>query len=339
MNTPDDFYIPDFPEEEYTKEQFAALRHWLGKDERNRTLFRQHYLLWKSASVAYNTDRYDTEKAFREFKARHPAQQKRKRTVLSGWPVITAAGFAKAAVILLLVLSAPIAWRMYRTKPGAPQYTRIEVPNGSTAKITLPDSTAVWLNSGSALQYGHSFNRSDRYLVLEGEGYFEVRKNPALPFVVHTERLDVRALGTRFNIHAYQDNEEIRVALKDGSVSVSERAGEGTEVVLAPNRQAIYTKSTRLLAVKEIQAGYIHAWQAGKLHFDRLPLSEISKELHRRYDITIEITDTVLQEKRYYADFDTSQSLAEILNILSTGKKFKYTIHGGKAVISPYSIH
>ena len=124
----------------------------------------------------------------------------------------------------------------------------MEVPLGSQTKVILPDSSVVCLNSGSVLKYDPAFLRKkSREVYLIGEGYFEVQKNPEKPFIVHADDINVKVLGTVFNVRSYPEDSEIEVSLIKGKVNVFSASETRDNVILASDEQLTYDKRSCLL--------------------------------------------------------------------------------------------
>ena len=162
--------------------------------------------LWFSALAADDSCAYNVDKAFDRFVSR--TQQKR-RTVFNIPKIV----YGAAAVILLLIASTISYWWGERQLQNQFADILVEAPLGAKTKLILPDSTLVWLNAGSKIVYSQGFGVKDRHLRLNGEAYFEVRKNEKLPFDVMTKELNVKVLGTKFNFRNYDEDEEVTVNL------------------------------------------------------------------------------------------------------------------------------
>ena len=167
--------------------------------------------------------------------------------------------FRSIAAIFILVISVSVAsFYIYKdiVSPNdkAICYETFS-PVGSQTKIILPDSTVVWINSGSSLKYNQAFGKKDRVVALTGEGYFEVTKDKSKPFIVHTDSLNVKVLGTVFNVRAYNDDANVIVNLIEGSVNVSlpkmESAGYFS---MKPNEKLVFNKQTKKIESSNVDA-------------------------------------------------------------------------------------
>ena len=170
------------------------------------------------------------------------------------------------------------------------EYTELQVPAGKLSKITLADGTMVTLNAGSKLKYPNIFRGGIREVQLEGEGYFQVTKRPQQPFVVRTERLHVKVLGTSFNIRSYRQDARMEVSVVSGKVEVdSNEKGVGKSVLLTPQQKASYTVATGVLEKGICESADEIAWQNGVLNFRNNSMKEVARVLERKFDITIRL--------------------------------------------------
>lgn len=133
-----------------------------------------------------------------------------------------------------------------------PSYCQIEVPQGASSKLLLPDSTIVFLNGGTVLKYDVSLQqRTDRKVFLSGEAYFKVSRNMLKPFIVHTGELNIKVLGTTFNVASYPDDAEIKVSLVEGSVNVYTTSEAKKNILLSPDEQAVIIKC-KVLSMRKV---------------------------------------------------------------------------------------
>lgn len=188
---------------------------------------------------------------------------------------------------------------------------RLIVPRGSDFKVQLSDGTEVWLNAGSELEYPEVFTGKKREVKLRGMAYFKVEKDATRPFVVHTDRTDIRVLGTEFCVSDCCDSSN-RVTLVSGRVTVTDRAG--TEYRLLPGQQSEVSAAGSV--VREVETFYHTAWKDGYFIFHEAPLRRIMEELSAWYDLDYLIEDPSLDEVRITArlrKFDTADPLLELL--------------------------
>lgn len=204
----------------------------------------------------------------------------------------------------------------------------VSVAYGERKHLLLPDSSEVWLNAGTVLKYPRKFADNRRSVYLDGEGYFSVRKNAAKPFIVEASRLSVKVLGTRFNVKAYSDDENITATLTSGKVEV--KAPTLKARVLKPNEQLTYNRSTSYVSITEVPAADTDSWITGKLIFSNASLSEIRQTLERRYNVVIENATAIPASERYTVRFLKNENLDEVLNVLGDIAGFGYRKSGQK---------
>ena len=195
-------------------------------------------------------------------------------------------GYRIAAVVLLVITMSVTVYYIYngiQIAGQSKQLCMMEVPLGSQTKVYLPDGTVVCLNSGSTLKYSPSFlKQKTRDVYLTGEGYFEVEKNPERPFIVHTNELKVKVLGTVFNIRSYHEDPEVEVDLVEGKVNVSMNSDEKKNVVLSPDECLIYNKERQQMRKDVTDAKRMTLWTTGRLNFVNTSFVSLMKDIHRK---------------------------------------------------------
>ena len=203
----------------------------------------------------------------------------------------------------------------------------VEAPLGSKTKLYLPDGTLVWLNAGSRMTYSQGFGVDNRKVELEGEGYFEVKRNEKIPFFVKTKDLQLQVLGTKFNFRDYPEDHEVVVSLLEGKVGLNNLLREEKEAVLSPDERAVLNKANGLLTVESVTASNASQWTDGYLFFDEELLPDIAKELERSYNVKIHIANDSLKTFRFYGNFvRREQNIQEVLEALASTEKMQYKI-------------
>lgn len=210
--------------------------------------------------------------------------------------------------------------------------TKIFVAYGNNEHLFLPDGSEVWINSGSTIQYQTAFDGDKRIVSLDGEALFSVVKDQGRPFIVKTSRLSVNVLGTKFNLKAYADDENVITTLINGKVEVNTQTNETK--VLEPGEQLVFNKKTSAINVTEIPDAEMGGWQTGELIFTAVTLDEIIKMLERRFDVIIENRIDVSQSKQYTIKFLKNENLTEILNILEDIVGFKYRQQANRIILT-----
>lgn len=229
---------------------------------------------------------------------------------------------ASVAASLLLCL---VGWYTYDYLRPASMLTVSAQAEVTT--VTLPEGTTVTLNRYSTLQYPDRFKGDNREVHLEGEAYFEVKKDKHHPFIVKAEEIQVQVLGTHFNVEAYPGDEQIRTTLLEGSVSVN---SPGEELLLSPHESAVYNRKEQTLEHETTpESGNEIAWREGIFLFDNLPLREIARQLSHAFGTQIDIATSELADYRIRARFTNKESLEQILDLLQGAGNFSYTKTNG----------
>jgi len=208
------------------------------------------------------------------------------------------------------------------------------VPFGSQTKLVLSDGTVVWLNSGSTLSYNASYGENTRDVYLAGEGYFEVHKNPKKPFIVHTNQINVKVLGTVFNVRSYTNEPSVQVDLLEGKVNVSATGttNEHPEMTLLPDEKMIYQKDKKTMTSYKSNAARTAQWVTGKLCFVDASLESIAKDLERRFDIQIKLESNNIKNETFSGSINLNQPIGAILDYLDVDKKFA-KIYMGRTIV------
>lgn len=317
-----DSYIVSFLNGTMDIEEYAVLQRWLKEKPENKDYFREYVLLWKATSIELNKDNFDAEGAFRKFETSSRVSGQNHFYLNKTLVKI----FVAASVSILCVVSSFLFfWRSGSDVKDIRQYI-VEVPAGARSKVTFPDGSVAWLNSESSIEYDSDFAKDSRNVRLQGEGYFEVSKNKNKPFIVKTEKLDVEVLGTKFNLRSYSEDPVVKVTLKEGSVKLAHFMEGTAPVLLKPNDQFTFRKSDNTMQVDSVDASEIEGWRDGSLVFNKVPLGEITKQLKRQYNIPIQIENDQLKDIVYYSDFKGQVTVKKVLEILSSGNKFRYEI-------------
>ena len=225
-----------------------------------------------------------------------------------------------AATVIIILACGWISATFYESG-SCDSNNEIYAPAGQRACVTLNDGTIVWLNACSRLTYPSRFKGGQRKVTLVGEAFFDVAKNPSKPFIVSAGALDIRALGTKFNVFCHPKSGYICTSLLEGSVAVYEPDKEKQGVVLKPENQACYQGGK--IQVKRIGDLEDFSWKEGIYSFHREPLGTIVQKLGLYFDTSIQISDTALLKKEYTGKFRQVDGIDEILRIIQKIHPFK----------------
>ncbi|MDR1408408.1 MAG: DUF4974 domain-containing protein [Tannerella sp.] len=303
-------------------EQEAALTQWRDTGE-NDMLYGEIVSLWdeiRRESSSYNPDR---DYFWKQLEARMRGTKKKRRLSVSLHAV--RAAVAAAAVLLFIVFAAAYRFGETRSKPETNLHTCTAV-NGKT-QVVLPDGSLVWLNVGSTLTYETPFLHN-REVTLDGEALFDVRKDDRRLFTVRADEVRVEVFGTRFNVHAYPAEADIRVALLDGSVNMS--AGERT-LAMTPGKIASFDRTTRQLSTVNDDIAVEACWAGNACSFEAQSLSHICRYLERWYNVDIRL-DASIAETQTYTFTITDEPLETVLRIMSRINPIRYSFGEDRTV-------
>lgn len=233
--------------------------------------------------------------------------------------------FRVAAILLipLLIYSSYSVWQHFSTVSSNMRWVEINAPYGAATHFALPDGTKVSLNSGSRLKYNVEFNK-ERKLTVDGEAYFDVRHDASHPFIVKTDVMDVRVLGTKFSISAFSQDNDVSVVLEKGKVQLTGTDKAFSEV-LQPDERFVYDRSLNKGTLEKVDASYLTSWKDGLLVFRNEPLSEVIERIGRWYNVRFDIKDQEIMDFRYRATF-RNESLDEVLKLISLTAPIQYEI-------------
>ena len=204
------------------------------------------------------------------------------------------------------------------------------IPKGGEYQVVLADGTKVWLNSASRLIYPQSFMGKERRVVLSGEAFFDVAHDAERPFIVETSRMNVKVLGTRFNVNDYDDNEEVSTTLVNGSVEIF--SGGQQAFRLVPGEQA-YGKENEL-EKREVNVRLYTSWIDGKFLFNNTELEEIAKQISRWYDVEIFFSSENVKKVRFTGAIVKFKPLDDLVRMIESTSQVRFSVKGRTIVIS-----
>jgi len=215
-------------------------------------------------------------------------------------------------------------------------FNEIHIPYGEKLKIVLSDKTEVWLNSGSTFKFPQNLNASSldkRLVYLNGEAFFDVTKNVKKPFIVKTNEIDIRVLGTQFNVSAYNQDEDITTTLVEGSVNIYETERQESPMILSPEDQALFKKTNSSFKKRKVDTDIYTSWMQNRLVIDNLSFEQIITKLERSHNVTITNQVPELNQEIFKGEFK-NENIDEILKTISLSKPFKYEINQNTITIT-----
>ena len=251
--------------------------------------------------------------------------------------------------LILLAGSSFFIWMRSGKKQLYQPVAKIEkviVPNGAPEMMLLPDSSVVWLNAGSQIHYADNFINKNREVYLDGEAYFSVKHDADHPFIVYAGNIAIRALGTKFNVHAYGEENKIEATLISGKVQVTIDGKPDQKIILMPNEKLTVTndkfklpgKPAKALKESSFEVQNIApistnvsvpevAWVQDKLAFQDEAFEVLAKRMERRYNKHIIFKDTLLGNERLTGIFE-NENIEKALRLLKMTTPFNYKVKG-----------
>lgn len=292
----------NFLEGKATREEISKIYDRITASPEELREFREYERFWEQVHKPSD----EVMKSLRDFKGRVNIHKRRRF-----WRF--ASGIAAAAVLCAVIVR---GFRQGGDREAVPadsvQEYVVNVPAGGRTDVSLPDGTRVTLNAGSCLSYTSEFNKSTRDVTLSGEGYFEVARDEDKPFNVNAGKCTVTVLGTKFDISAYEQDDEAFTALLDGSV-VFKVGGE--ETVVAPGELVTYGKDGLKKEAADVR-DYC-GWVSGIIKYNNIQFSSLLKRLEREYDTKFILEDGVLGKRTIRVSFSKNDSVDTIMQVLS----------------------
>ena len=300
----------------------AAVEAWYDASAANRRLLGEIYYILYVNDRINDTAGIDVERSLRQFKRRMHAGRR-----IS----LRAAAAAAVAVILLAggVTTVSLSKRLA-------QPLTVITHLGERSQVVLPDGTKVWLNSASSVEYVAPFFSRERRVKMDGEAYFEVQHDAQAPFVVSTNGLDIKVLGTRFNIRNDDNDHRITTVLLEGAVKAYASGDEKAAVRLRPSQQLVFdTRTGAMRLTDEPSADRSINWIDGRFCFEHDTFAEIVAELKRYYNVDVRFMDDALRSERFSGDFRVEDGIYHIMSVLQLTYKFTYKVVGNDIEIYP----
>lgn len=216
----------------------------------------------------------------------------------------------------VLIIGVVISAMFFQKNTNTDLTNNIVTGIGERTQVVLPDGTRIWVNSCSSVSYSYDYGTNSRNVYLKGEAYFQVAKNKELPFIVHSSGMRIQALGTSFNVSAYDNDGELSAVLLEGSISFKQ--SDGNEEVLTPGQKLTFSKASQKTAIEQVNAEAYVAWSHGETRFEHLKMEEITKRLQRIYHVTFVLDNEKIKNMHFTGTFRNYESLDQILKVINT---------------------
>jgi len=350
---------------ELTSEETSRLISWLEQDKNNKQLFDEMSELWITTRAASPNPGFNALEGFNNFRKKIKTTYNQKdNNIKTAWLKT----IVRYAAVILLAFSASGALFYFigrnSAAPAVQSINKLVVPLGSKAWFSLSDGTVVTLNAGSTLNVSQDYGVNNRIVRLDGEGYFNIAKDKDNPFVVQTPFLNIRALGTEFNIKAYSADRTIETTLVSGSLQIEpvKEINQGQITVLKPNQKLTFFKAdssftsgsemkekeetarsenikkirtvpvTRLVT-ENVNVDPVTSWKENRWIFEQQSLSQIAIDLERKFDVQIIFDSERLKSYRFTATI-LAEPIEQVLMALSMAAPVTYKIRGRVVTLS-----
>ena len=308
---------------------------WL-EDEENHRVFKEIEEAWRAELPSSGEQKYDIEigvqllkkKVAGKHAERSGAGKRKFISIISRW------GIAAAIAGLLLIAS---FWIVTLDHPLTTPSVYVEKTSAPNEKmyLVLPDSSKIWLNKGSSIRYIKDFEAAQREVFLKGEAFFEVVPDADKPFIVRSEHIATKVLGTSFNVKVYPGEQLATVSIATGKVLVEKKSGGQFEEIaeLTPQQQLVLDHENGKSYIQTVSISSIASWRREQLVFGNNTFGEVVATLEAYYQVKIYLENEELKKCRIMASFDHQTSLNEVLHLLSMANAFQYNIREGQVHI------
>lgn len=278
------------------------------RDEGKKEIYKKAKFSWALVSTGKPMPEEQTNEAFRMLR----------RVISRTNKQFNFRPLLKYAVMVLAIVSVSISMYILghnTAGTGSAQIITVIAENGQISKIVLPDSSTVWLNSGSSIRYNNQYGIDNRNMTLSGQAYFDVSKNKQLPFIVSCRDIDVKALGTKFDVSSYPDETETSVVLETGRVELSKVESKQLICRLSPGERAVFDATGQSAMITATDASEYTNWKSGLLIFHDAPMDEVIRKLSRKYDIEVEVKNPRVLKSVFTARFknESLDNIAELM--------------------------
>ena len=297
---------------------------WLNQSAENKKLYSDLREIWLSSGIDSNADNYDLDSAILKFRNQISKGKLNQRKQ------IDFNRFLKYAAILALALLLPFSYYMGTRNNSDDSITTISCAYGDKSSIVLPDSSHVWLNSGSKLTFSSNF-KSGRKVSLEGEAFFSVSKDKHHPFQVKTADVNIEVLGTKFNLKAYPDEKSVSTTLVEGSVNISSKYGS---TLMKPDEKLVFDKASKKMVVQALtDTAPETEWKDGRFVFRNESLAELKPKLERWFDVDIVFGDELVKNRKFTGVLGR-ESILEAVSYFDLSNFVTCRIEGNKIIIN-----
>lgn len=310
----------DFSKGKYSYNDYLKVKYWFLHVRDDGNAEEQLFNQWKRFADTPVADPESLHAIFEKIQYRILLEEKKYEKTKSLWH-----WYRQVAAILIPVIAISALFYFFSKskQPHTQSWVELNVPEGARIEFLLPDSTTGWLNSGAKLKYPAVFD-THRKVELAGEAFFNVRHQENSDFTVSVTDMDIKVLGTQFNVAAYLSETVTEVVLKEGKVEIKGKAGI-FDRTLQPGEKITYNRKENSLQLKQVNPGPYTAWKDGYLVIDNEPLEDAVRKIGRWYHVEISVQDDALKNFRLKATF-SDEPLDEVLRFIAMTTPVAYQI-------------
>lgn len=310
------------------EEQSSTVDHqldeWQQANPENKNEFEKYRKIWDATTGAFTLQKFDSEKAWSQVDSTLESKRIRTRQLKSVALVVSG-----MAASLLIFLSLTFYTNLFSNSEATIAMT---TTYGSRSEVVLPDGSIVKLNAGSNIKYHFDKISQTRKVDFSGEAFFEVAKSQK-PFVIETaDGLNVKVLGTKFNLSTYPEDRMAQTSLFEGKVELSQNGA--ASLILSPGQMAILDKKSNEIKYTEGEISHTTSWMENKLYMENMSLQDVCIKMERWYDVKITLSDKSLGEKIHYTGVLKEQTVLDVLNALCRLSSISYELKGKEIMIS-----
>lgn len=317
----------NFSKDNYSYNDYLKVKEWFCNSHYNKEIEDQLFVQWDEFVGKHSGSDHSFDYLFDKIQDTIWQEKRQNTRKIKIWNY-----YRKIAAILLIPVLTFFTWfyfstakndRSFQFQQIAQSWVEIKAPDGARVEFLLPDSTKGWLNNGSKLKYPSVFDKT-RKIELTGEAWFDVKHLNKSDFIVRVSDMDIKVIGTQFNVSAYPNDHFTDVTLEKGRVEVV-GITDIYNHVLIPNEKISFNKIEREITISKVEATRFSSWKDGYLVIDNEPLGHVINRLERWYNVEIEIQDETLKKYRFKATFK-DEPLEEVLKLIAKTTPINYKI-------------
>ena len=321
--------------EELSEKELRSLKDWIDEASNASSLKIWMQEVWNSTNEVETSLHFEV--LVREINQEFQTQRAGERSPAKRFMVT----FQRVAAILILPLLIVLGYQFFLSPKPVQQLTEVIVPKGQKTELILPDSTHIWLNSGSKLRYSSNFlSESGRQVFLEGEAYFEVTHYARSPFTVHIERSSIEVLGTKFNVKAYAADRQIEASLFHGKINFVANEGRPNRMneQMSPGDKVRFNLETNQINKVKFGNENLAAWKNNRLVFTDDNFDAVVRKIERWYNVQISYKPEQFVGQRLTLALEEGESIEQLLQIMQKIMNIHYEIKNRQINIEPNGV-